>query len=156
MGRFEEVQADWKIKYRVPVVEDGFGDKYYIACLVFPYPGDKIAEIWQTQEPDEDDAKLLGQYIDFRIHKWYNSRWIRLMREKSLDIDSGVNTVSFRKSAKGWHYARLTWRSGPPFIPILSDPKQFPTLLEIIDHERSIGGKPDVRWEEYKTVNGIN
>jgi len=155
VSRFDDVQAEWSAKYRTPVISDGYANKAYVACLVFPIEGDTLNEIWGIQEPDEADAALLGQYIEFRIASWYNQRWINLMGQKPLDIDPGINTVIFRKTDKGWHYTRASWRTGPPFIPMLNAEKQYSTLLEIMDQERMLGDRPDSKWEAFKEENGL-
>jgi hypothetical protein len=152
MSDFETLKQEWATKYRVPVTSSMFSSTYYVATLTVPADGADDGLPWKTEMPTEEDAALLSKYIEYRVNSWYGRP---TMDDRELDIDPGVNTTHFMKSSVGWHYSHQSWRSGPMFIPTIQAEKQFPTLLAIIDHERTFGGEPSVPWTRFKEENGI-
>lgn len=156
MSEFETLKQEWADKYRTPVVSMLNPNEQYVACLVVPQEDDEIARIWNFLTPDEADARLLGQYIEYRLQRWYSKDFTDRLKAKPLDLDPGVNTVSFVKTEGGWRYSRASWRDGPPFVPVMNAEVQYATLLELIDHEQVIvKGQVFVPWLEYKLVHNI-
>lgn len=155
MSNFENLQESWARKYRVPVVEALNPNKQYAACLVVPKEGDELAKAWGFLTPTDNDAKLIGQYIEFKLELWYSPYAIQTMKKLPLDIDRGGNTVSFVFTQGGWRFARASWRVGPPFVPIITAKVQYPTLLKLMDFEQSINGVASPKWEAFKVAHEI-
>lgn len=153
---FEKLQKLYAARYRVPVVSALNPRESFVAALVVPQPDDELARIWEFIAPEEADAELLGQYIQFRLSRWYSEHFISQLRERELDYDPGVNTVSFVKTLGGWRFSRASWRTGTPFIPTRDDLVQYPTLLELLDRERQEGTYRDEKWDKFKLDNELD
>lgn len=141
---------EWVTKYRVPVVTDMYAGVSFIAQLVTPRNGE-YSNLFQFLAPDKADAVLVGKYIAYRktaLAAWYVSK----MEERSLDIDGGGNTVTFGKREHGWVYNHASWQD-QPFFPYQDDAVQFPTLLDIINKERSYSGVIDPKWLKFLEEN---
>lgn len=113
----------WATKYRIPLIS-GYGPSWlYEVALIIPESEDNWRKaIW----PDEDEAKLIGDYINYR-RDYYNQSYQNKMLAKALDVHSSTNTVSLIKTLdRGWGYNRMTWTSGPAFV-------YEPTLTALLD-----------------------
>jgi hypothetical protein len=143
--------------YRLPVIRDLHPDRSYVAALVLFEPEDHFATAIGTIQPTEDEAELLGLYIQYRNERWLKPSFIRQMKESdSVDIDPGVNTYLFFKSAhRGWLYRMNTWTTGPLVIPNYDSEDRF-TLLELLDKQViARSGETDPLWEKFKKDNYI-
>jgi len=140
---------EWTRKYRVPVVHGLGSNTYFIATLAAPEEN-----IWGSDylEATDDEAALIGSYIQYRMSDYYES-YQAASRKQPLDIDSGVNTTGFAKLERGWIYNKATWR-GQPFAPRI-DEEQYSNLMDLIDRMESFAGRPNERWSEWKTKNGL-
>jgi hypothetical protein len=127
----------WVAEYRVPIVTEIRLGNYWIAALVVPDPNDAY-NAYGFQEPDEQDAELIGQYIKY-WKSWYGGPYLRKMEERSLDIDSGCNTIVFGKTARSWVYSRQTW-TRQTLYPRYDAERQFATLRELMTQERTVAG----------------
>lgn len=136
----------WVAKYRVPVVTDIRLGTYWIAALVVPDPNDAY-NTYGFQEPDEQDAELVGKYIAYR-KSWYGGAYLRKMNERSLDVDSGSNTIVFAKTARGWVKSRQNWTRQVLF-PSRDDERQFATLRELLVHDQSLGNVADEEFIDF-------
>ena len=148
MSNFDVLKKLWAEKYRVPVVPGLNARERYVACLIVPQETDELAKIPHFQTPSDDDDALVGKYIQFRLSLWYGVDFIARLKQAPLDINPGVNTVSFVKAQDWWHFARASWaQTSCLFFPILSGEKQYPTLLELMNFELS--GANKVRLEKF-------
>jgi len=140
----------WVAKYRVPVVTGVRLGTYWIAALVVPDPNDAY-NVYGFQQPDEQDAELVGQYIAYR-KSWYGGTYLRKMNERSLDIDSGFNTIVFAKTARGWVQSRQSWTRQVLFPP-RDDERQFATLRELMTDEEIFGGIVNKEFADFLEKN---
>jgi hypothetical protein len=120
---------------------------YFIAQLVVPTAGN----LFNFLPPTDADAELVGKYIAYRKTQ-LNSKYVAMMEERSLDINAGTNTVTFGKQKHGWVYNHASWQ-GQPFFPYYDNLMQFPTLLDIINHERLSCGVVEPRWLNFLEEN---
>ena len=105
--------------------------------------------------PTEQEALMLGSYLEEYREYFYNERWIMLMAERPVDVDGGANGVTFRKYADDdWGYRRRSWHIGPevvPAPPVMKDRGIGPLSLErLMDHIHSIDDEPQPRWVDWK------
>lgn len=153
MTEFEALKERWANEYHTPAVTGINPNEQYVACLVVPTEGEIFTEFWHFEQPTDADAELVGKYIDYRNIRWYGRA---RLSDAVLDIDPGVNTISFVKTTGGWRFSRRSWRAGPPVVPSKDADKQYATLLELIDHtESSFDHEVSERWITFKNENGI-
>lgn len=133
----------WTERYRLPVVGSPYPRwAYHVAVVVADGP-------WEGIEPTEDEARILGSFLEYTIDRWYNRQWIAKMREAPFDLDGGTNTMTFLKKPDGnWTYRRMTWTHGP--WPFRGNPRQFPRLVDLLDH---IEDPIPERWETWKAAH---
>lgn len=150
MAKFEKLQKKWAKKYRVPVVSALNPGPFYVACVVVPQKGDALAEIWNFETPTEAEAKIIGHYIVFRLRLWNSEHFIAQLKSEPLDIDRGINTISFVKARGGWRFSKASWSMGSPFWPTLDFATQYENLIELMDFEETTNGVINPRWTEFK------
>lgn len=123
----------WVGQYRIPVVRTPYPRwKYEVALVICD---DEL--IWPGIEPAEDEARIVGSYIDYR-RSYYNASWAAKMLARPLDVDSSTNTVILLKRPDGcWCYRRMTWTSGYPLVPpaahLVPDAPQYVELVKLLD-----------------------
>jgi hypothetical protein len=156
-NEFMKLKEKWAKDYRLPVIRDLNPDRAYVAALVLFSPEDYYSGPINSIPPTEDEAELLGLYIQFRNKRWFKESFIEQMKQSdSVDIDPGVNTYLFMKSAhRGWLYRMNSWTMGPLVSPDYGASESF-SLLELLDHRvNGVAGEPDLRWEKFKKDNYI-
>jgi hypothetical protein len=140
----------WVERYRIPLVEHQWPQWKYEVALVRPTERDHDFETLVAQWPTEEEAALIGRYIDFR-RRWYREHFQQQMLARALDVDSGTNTQILLKSEKGWHYRRGTWDQGLFPIPgyhSVSFSSDRDGLVALLDHVNSLSS----RWTEEREV----
>lgn len=149
-----DLNHPWVEKYRIPVIDFYDPRYYYFAALVIP---DLSIEdpLFKFVMPTEEDAKLFGSYITYRISQFgFREGYVNKIHSEKLDVDSGVNTISYAKhEVLGWCYKRATWETGP--FPHYGTSIRFETLVEAMDHCESIAGEPSKDWEAWKTEHNL-
>lgn len=131
----------WAAEHRIPVVASPPSWRYEAALLVpnyaeggTPDPDQPryVTSLYDAIWPTDEEAAVIGSYIEHRVQHWYNDSWQARMRARALDVDSGTNTVTFRKKADGWTYTRATYDHGM-FYPVYSKPQYAPTKAGLIE-----------------------
>jgi len=143
-----DINHPWVAQYRVPVVRDMHVGTFFIAALVVPDNSSEYSNYMNYLAPDEEDAKLIAQYIRYRktqLTGWY----LKQVEARSLDIDSGVNTITFAKREHGWVYRRMTWQN-QPFAPSFDGKIQYATLAELLDHVNTYVDEVSPKWIAFK------
>lgn len=136
----------WAQKYRVPVLSHYSCGVFVIAGLVVPDPDMPDYLNLNYVTPTEEDAQLLGDYIQHRIQTWYYPNYANQMAQYPVDVDPGVNTVTFMKTAdRGWLYHRMTWDQPP--APLYGSKIRYNTLMDVIEAER--GPYSAEKWSEW-------
>lgn len=146
-----DVNHDWVTKYRVAPVSDMHPAFSFIAALVEGNEGTPAAEYWPYLQPTDEDAQLVGEYIKAYKQWYYNPMYLRKLNERVLDVDGGANTITFARMPHGWVYRMFTWQ-GQPFAPYKDAEKQYPTLMELLDH---IHPYETGYWQKYKVANNL-
>jgi hypothetical protein len=145
-----DLQHPWVTKYRVPPVDSLYPSFAFIASLATG--GDMLDNFLA---PTDEDAALVGAYIDYYKSYWYGDSYLRQLAQYPLDLDGGANTTSFALSNKGWVYRKSTWQGQPQF-PYWNSEIQYGTLLDLINsiETRSDNGI-NPRWTSYKLDHNI-
>lgn len=148
--KFDEI-SDWThplIARRVPVVATSHPRWKYHVVL-------SKDNLW-THDPNvettEQENDQLVAYLDFRL-RWYNESYRKQMFEKyPFDVDSGVNTIIFRKSWRfGWGYRMASFEGGYSWYPQWDKPEtHYRDLVDLFDRVQNL--VPE-RWEAFKTEN---
>jgi hypothetical protein len=149
LAKFSDVQLDhsWVEKYRLPVVE-GFHTQWnYYASIAVPLEEENF---YKLEMPTEEDAQLLGSYIEYKIDYWkFGASYLDKLRSEPLDVDS-VSTLSVgHVIGKGWQY-----RIGTPEtknFPAYNSSLKFHTLLELLNYrEKELSGEQIKKeWTEW-------
>jgi hypothetical protein len=123
-------------KLRIPVTTTSASWQPYLATF------DRDSEA----RPTDAETRLLVSYIDYLREHWNNPARRAEMLKQPLDLDPGINTVSFRKFAEtptdrspraesGWKHHYSTWQFGPYWQtggPHVEPPVPLLTLLDRI------------------------
>lgn len=147
-----EIDHPWAIRWRIPRIHSPYPTWKYEVAVCVPDPADP-SNLWGASEPDETEARIIAQYIDFR-RAYYREHWQKLMLERPFDIDSGANTTILMRTATGWTYRRATFET--PVWPHWDDPRRadFPPtpegLEKLLDHI-NWGDS----WSEWKAENPL-
>lgn len=151
-----DVTHPWTVSYRVPIVPNFHVRWAFVAVLLSPENMED--NFWGLQEPEEEDVKLLGLYIHYLLRRWYIARYVKSLEDLPVDIDPGVNTLTFAKAERGWVYRRASWEA-PLFSPTIVSETQYATLLELLDSIETtwVSGeeKPNPKWLLFKEENNI-
>lgn len=151
---FSDVQLDhpWAKKYRLPVLNSWYPQFYYMLTVAVAYPDDvEYAVFDDIETPTEEEAAMLGSYLEFRKKTLFNERYIAEMETKALDINRGGPSMSFVKRNKyRWGYVRSTWREQNP-VPGYGSTHLIEDLEELLDMiEYHFIGNPSERWGAWK------
>lgn len=122
----------WAKAYRIPLVSDYPAWKYEVA-LVHVGGGFSEGHHWAATTPSEEEARVVGSYIDFR-RSYYGPHWAAEMLEHPFDVDSGTNTVVLLRTATGWAYRRASWTQGPPYVASPVPGADVSGLIALLDH----------------------
>lgn len=150
-----DVNHPWATKYRLPVLNSWHPTFYYILTVAVPYPEDVTFEVFDDIEmPTEEEAAMLGSYLKYKKSFYRGGYVARELDSKPLDIDGGVNTISFVKRNKWrWGYVRSTWRNSNP-VPGYGSKHLIDDLEELLDMvEYHLPHDPCERWSTWKAEN---
>lgn len=142
-----DLDHPWVKKYRLPVSEVATNKCYFMELRLPPTEDNK----WNgLAMPTEEEAALLGSYLEYRIDRYgFYEHIIKQMREKPLDTDSLVNTVTFYKYKNdAWRYQMLTWQHGA--WPFFNAEKQYYSLMELLDKIEVFCDEPNAEWIQWK------
>lgn len=151
---YDVIDHPWVEKYRLPVLlSDWYPSFFYFVTVAVP-PENEEQNIYNVAEPTEEEAKLLALFLEFRIqHLGYGESFVRKMRERKLDVSSGINTLSFVKFADGsWHYRRATWSKGPTVWPGKFNERglRYENLADLLARVDGTADHEDEAWLTYK------
>lgn len=125
-----DLNHPWVTELRLPIV-DGWGAMWsYPVALGLPVDD---YNLWDLVVPTEDEAQMLSSYNAMRSTFWYDQWYIdQVVRAGVLDLDPGVNTMTFGKHAKnGWMYKMRTWETGP--WPYFNVEQRYDNLIDLLD-----------------------
>lgn len=155
-----DMNHPWVSQYRLPVLpryESMSRYSGYILSVVVPDKNDGSNELFNIGTPTDEDAAILGSYLNYRIERLgYRAGYLERMREKPLDFDSSINTVSIIKRQDGsWAYHKVTWEHPPK--PFFNDPYVPKTVMELLDYiEKEIGGEGiNANWAAWKQSHNL-
>lgn len=155
LSRLEEavdLQHPWVTKYRVPPVNSLYPNFSFIASLA---TGTEENTLDNFLEPTDEDAALVGAYINFYKSRWYHGSFLRELEQYPLDLDGGANTTSFALSTHGWVYRKVSWQNQSQF-PYRNSEIQYATLIELLNSIETRGDSgPSPKWVEFKLANDI-
>ena len=157
--RFEEhtvgVDHPWTQKYRVPVIKGLHPRMNFVATLAAPAQdtggNDHYGEA--HLEASDDEAALIGSFIQYKL-SIFREGFLASLRKHPIDLDDGVNTISFAKTDRGWIYSKATWDM-QPHSPYADSPVQYPNLIDLMDKIENWTDKPKESWVSWKTENGL-
>ena len=144
-----DTEHPWAKQWRIPRIACVYPDYQYEVALCVPHPGEEQHPLWQSIEPTEQEARVIGSYIDFR-RSYYREHWAAKMLEQPFDTDSGTNTVILIKTDRGWKYRRASYTRGALLYPHYGDPEEanYPPnirgLLELLRFINQYG-----TWNEW-------
>ena len=134
------------LEMRVPLVTSPYPRWNFITSVV-------VSEVhWEGVRPTDHELRMIGSFHQQYIDSWYLDSYKAHMREKApFDLDGGANGVVFMKRPDGgWGYRRMSWRSGPLFVPdFRSEPA---SLVSVMDRALSICGDVRPDWVAWKAA----
>lgn len=113
----------WAKQWRIPRITCVYPDRQYEVALCVPHPGKAQHPLWDSVEPTENEARIIGSYIDFR-RSCYREGWAAKMLEQPFDEDDSTNTVILVKTNRGWKYRRASYYGGALLYPHYGDPEE--------------------------------
>lgn len=156
-----DLNHPWTKDYRVPLMYGHPWMNYFVVLRV-PVRVSNAGfgkDASTVMMPTEDEVKIISSYIDFKVSNFgYNKHAESVVRERALDIDDFVNTMTLQKWSNGtWAYSMATWTLHGP-KPFMNEEKftDIVDLLDLIEKDWS-GGADSVRpaWAEWKAEHGI-
>lgn len=155
-----DMNHPWTRDYRVPMMSGQPWRSYFVVLRVPPRslrPGFIPERDSIVIMPTEDEVKLISSYIDFRVSDYgVSAHEESLIRQRPLDTDDIVNTLTFQKWRNGtWAYSMATWTlHGPkPFM----DERKFTNIVDLMDLIEKDWSTDSVRpaWAAWKAEHGI-
>jgi len=155
---YDAAKDDPLTALRIPVVGSAYPRWNYLVA----FDQDSIDQ--DGNRPTNAEVRLLASFLEEYISYWYNATWKARMRERPFDIDGGANGTVFRKwGADDWGHRKVSWRSGPMFVPESPRCREHErqgsalgplTLAALLDRIRQHGtGEPNKRWEAWKAAH---
>jgi hypothetical protein len=155
---FAQLQEEWAAKYRTPLQADFNPPASVVAALVVPVDNPSLpgGSLWGALMPTEEDAALVGKYIQHFIERWYPPHTATRIRSIGpVDSTPGINTTTFMKLERGWVTRRASWTVGPMFYPGMDSSTHYSSLLELMDWDRGSSEGPSPEWEAFKEQHGL-
>lgn len=150
-----DMNHPWTKEYRVPLM---YGQPWRNYFVVLRVPVAKIGPgSLNIMMPTEDEVKIISSYIDFRVANYgVDAHAESLIRQRPLDTDDIVNTLTFQKWSNGtWAYSMATWTlHGPkPFM----DEAKFTDIVDLLDLIEKDWSTDSVRpaWAAWKAERGL-
>lgn len=150
-----DMNHPWVRDYRVPLMSGSPWRNYFVVLRV---PVAKAGSgSLNIMMPTEDEVKIISSYIDFRVASYgLNAHAESLIRQRPLDTDDIVNTLTFQKWSNGtWAYSMATWTMHGP-KPFMNEEK-FTDIVDLLDLIEKDWSTDAVRpaWAEWKSSHGI-
>lgn len=159
---FDDVMLDhpWVAKYRIPMVSSYHPDYNYFVTLADYCPANEaMTNLWDVATPTEEEAAIVASYLEFKIaDQGFYERYLKEIRSRILDIDSGFNTVSLvkRNRGLGWGYVRMSYRDKIPY-PYYNAEVKYHNLVDLLDFiESYYSDEPRDSWVEWKAEHNIS
>ena len=160
---FSDVMLDhpWVTKYRLPMLTSYHPDYNYFVTLadVYNHAHEDMPNHWDVATPTEDEAAIVGSYLEFKIaDQGFREHYLKEVRSRVLDVDSGFNTVSLVKRTRGlgWGYVRLSYRDKIPY-PYYNADIKYDNLIDLLDFiESYYSDKPRDSWLNWKAEHNIS
>jgi hypothetical protein len=145
LSKLIDIEHPWVKKYRVAAVSS-FERSHlpYVANLIVPQEGEE--NLFKFLPVTEEDAALVSVFIEFQ-NRTLSGHYRKALALLPVDLDSGVNTISFGRRDHGWVYSKFTWNV--PFFPYHDAEIQFATLSDVIEHAIGSGRYLD-EWRVFK------
>lgn len=155
----DDVMLDhpWVEKYRIPVMGSYYPTFFYFVTLTMPEPEAQV-DVWHVEEPTEEEAALIGEYIKYRISTFgFYDTYIEKINARQLDVDSGINTISLGKDkTRGWVYRMMTWSMGPATVPDLYSTVRYPSLIDLLSRiEDNNERYPNEKWRAWRKERNL-
>jgi hypothetical protein len=133
-------------QFRVPV-DSGWPQTYWIVCLDS-----------SSLMPTEAELAQLQSFIEYKVRSFFNPTYQAKVLSAPLALDSGWNTIIFRKGAgqevgfgdEGWAYRRMTWNHGHVPFPNQADYRPL-SLVEAMDRCETLVDDVYPKWAKWKT-----
>lgn len=108
-------------------------------------------------EPEPWEVDQLCVYLEKHMRYYNDGYRERVASRGPFDVDSTVNTHTFRKHPEhGWQYNVWTWQGGPTWFPTPPWHTAGPlSLEELLDRINTYGdGPPMQKWLDLKAESG--
>lgn len=158
---FSDVMLDhpWVERYRIPMVSSHHPDYHYFVTLADFCPDNEArTNLWDVLTPTEEEAAIVGSYIEFKVaDQGFREHYLKEIRSRILDVDSGYNTISLAKRGHGlgWGFVRMSYRDSILYPYYDAETKYF-NLVDLLDFiETYSGDKPREAWVDWKTAHNI-
>lgn len=158
---FDDVMLDhpWVAKYRLPMVYSYHPSYHYFVTLAAREPNSEDKpNFWDIDTVTEEEAAIVASYLEFKIaDQGFYPHYLKEVRSRALDVDSGFNTISLVKRTRGlgWGYVRMSYRDKIPYPYNNADTKYF-NLVDLLDFiESNYSGTLREAWVEWKTAHNI-
>lgn len=153
-----DMNHPWTRDYRVPMMSGQPWRNYFVVLRVpLRKPRGGLVANSTVMMPTEDEVKIISSYIDFRVASYgLNAHAESLIRQRPLDTDDLVNTLTFQKWSNGtWAYSMATWTLHGP-KPFMNEEK-FTDIVDLLDLIEKDWSTDAVRpaWAEWKAEHGI-
>lgn len=152
-----DMNHPWVEKYRLPVI-DSTNPRYgYIVSVVVPREDDEYAKLFNLAAPTDAEAAVIGSYLEYKVETLgYRSGYLAKMRERALDVDDTINTITLVKRTDGsWAYSRITWTQPPaPFVNASYVPKSVIEILDYIEKDY-MTKETKAEWIEWKRAHSL-
>jgi hypothetical protein len=134
-----DFEHPWVAKYRIPVTASIYAPYPFTACLLVP------VQEGMFLKPSEEDAQLMARFIQFKHTSPYSFLPANAA-DLALDVDPGVNTVTFARMPHSWVYRMETWTMQTLF-PDSTNSFKFETLEEAMLH--SVSQTQRDQWDNF-------
>lgn len=158
---FHDVMLDhpWVAKYRLPMLSSYHPSYHFFVTLADYCPEhEDMTNLWDVETPTEEEAAIVGSYLEFKIaDQGFREHYLKEVRSRVLDLDSGYNTISLVKRIRGgWGYVRMSYRDKIPYPYYNSDTK-YDNLVDLLDFiETYSGSQVREAWTDWKTAHDIS
>lgn len=158
---FHDVMLDhpWVAKHRIPMLSSYHPSFHYFVTLADYCPEHEgMTNLWDVETPTEEEAAIVGSYLEFKIaDQGFREHYLKEVRSRTLDVDSGYNTISLIKRIRGgWGFVRMSYRDSIVYPYYNSDTK-YDNLVDLLDFIESYSGN-EIReaWLDWKTTHNIS
>lgn len=156
VGKDVDLTHPWAAEGRIPIVRDISISWPFEVALVVPSENSLMSLCgWEVLTPTAEEAGLVADLINYR-RSYYSHMWKQSMLERPLDVDDSTNSLILVKMPHSWVYARASWRTGAPFLPLMNSTEVFPDLADLIDSIYTYGDEQVIgsfaAWKQSRTI----